>query len=214
MPDNGCPLCGTDKTEFFYEDDLRTYYKCLNCYLVFVPPHQHLTPEEEKQRYDLHENHPEDEQYRQFLRRLFDPVEKRIPPKSSGLDFGAGPGPTLHLMFEEAGHKMSIYDIFYADDPTVFDRQYDFITASEVVEHLHHPGKELDRLWNCLKPSGILGIMTKLAPNKPTFEDWHYKRDETHVAFYSKPTFRWIANQWRAELSFEDENVIIFWKAG
>ncbi len=115
-------------------------------------------------------------------------------------------------MFEEAGHLMATYDPFYAADVSVFADKYDFITATEVFEHLHHPGRELDRLWDCLGPEGILGIMTKLVRSSEDLALWHYIRDPTHVCFFSDRTFAWLAGTLQAELNFADKDVIIFRK--
>jgi hypothetical protein len=128
------------------------------------PAEQHISADEEKARYDQHNNHPDDPDYRAFLSRIFVPMQQRLNPGSCGLDFGSGPGPTLSLMFEEAGHRMTIYDHFYAPTSSTLDQPYDFITATEVVEHLHRPGLELERLWSLLNPSGLLGVMTQLVP--------------------------------------------------
>jgi len=72
-------------------------------------------------------------------------------------------------MFEEAGHFMKLYDTFYSPDRNILTNHYDFITASEVVEHFHNPAVEFDLLWSILKPGGLLGIMTKLALDKEAF---------------------------------------------
>lgn len=217
MSPNQCILCGQSPAELFYKDTTdqyqSSYYRCRHCSLIFAPPRDQPTPEEEQARYDTHENDPEDEGYRQFLGRLFNPMNRLLSPSSEGLDFGSGPGPTLHLMFEEQGHTMAIYDPFYANHPEVFSRTYDFIASTETAEHLHHPGKEFERLWNCLRPGGYLGIMTKVAkPDKQFFADWHYRLDNTHVTFYTKDTFRWMARQWEASLEFYPDNVMVFQK--
>jgi SAM-dependent methyltransferase len=207
-----CPLCKTAETEAFLNDKVRGYFKCRECGLVFVPPEQYLSPEQEKAEYDRHDNSPDDPGYRKFLGRLFEPMRKQIPTHSNGLDFGCGPGPALPVMFEEAGYKMAVFDCFYANNPAMLSRQYDFITCTEVVEHLHHPAEELERLWNCLKPGGTLGIMTKLALDREKFANWHYKRDLTHVCFFSQATFQWLAAKWQAKLTFVDNDVIILYK--
>jgi len=194
-----CPLCEAGDLLPFHEDKHRSYIRCRTCQLVFVPPAFFLSPEEEQAHYDLHENDPADQRYRTFLSRLCTPLLKRLAPHSSGLDFGSGPGPTLSVMLQEAGHRVALYDRFYADDPSVFEQQYDFITASEVVEHLHHPGSELKRLWNRLRPGGVLGIMTKLVADQQAFRSWHYIRDPTHVCFFSTATWGWLAAEWGAE---------------
>ena len=207
-----CPLCKITDISKFYQDRYRKYFRCRECNLVFVPSENFLSVEEEKARYDFHQNSPDDQRYRQFLNRIFVPMQEFLEPESHGLDFGSGPGPTLSVMFEDAGHSMFIYDYFYARDLSVLERQYDFITATEVLEHLRSPKKELDRLWTCLKPGGKLGIMTKLLSVSEIFARWHYKNDLTHVCFFSRSTFEWLASQWKAELIFTDKDVMIFHK--
>ncbi len=206
-----CPLCHSHHWDAFYQDR-RDYYQCLKCDLVFVGKHQQLTLENEKAIYDQHNNSPDDPQYRQFLSRLMDPVLKAIKAQSCGLDFGSGPGPTLAIMFAEQGHKMKNYDIFYADNKEVFDSQYDFICATEVVEHLAQPKEELARLWTCLKDNGILALMTKRVISKKAFAQWHYKNDQTHICFFSIKTFQWLADNWQAEVSFPEKDVVLFKK--
>ncbi len=196
----------------FHRDNRRRYYRCRQCGLVFIPPEQHLSAEDEKTRYDLHSNSSDDSGYRLFLSRLFAPLHERLKPGSCGLDFGSGPGPTLSVLFQEAGHTMKLYDHFYAPDSTVLNAHYDFITASEVVEHLHNPRMVLEKLWGCLKPQGYLGIMTKLVKNRDAFAGWHYIHDPTHVCFFSRETFSWLAEAWQAKLTFIGSDVMIFHK--
>lgn len=210
--DRTCPLCQVARgTEFF--EDSRDYFRCPNCRLVFVLPRQFLSPQEEKRQYDLHENSPDDRRYRQFLSRLFEPLSARLALHSQGLDFGSGPGPTLSVMFEEAGHAVDLYDPLYAPNKAVFGRQYDFVTATEVLEHLHEPRQELDRLWACLKPGGWLGVMTKLVLDSDAFSRWHYKNDPTHVCFYSSATFGWLAEHFGATFALVGNDVALFEKA-
>lgn len=207
-----CPLCECSQSGLFYEGKKRLYLRCEECALIFVPPIYFLSSQAEKAEYDLHENSPLDIGYRRFLSRLFDPLNERITPNSFGLDFGCGPGPTLSVMFEEAGHQVAIYDPFYAKTPTVFDHTYDFITATEVVEHFHAPRHEIDRLWSRLRLGGFLGIMTKLALDQAAFAAWHYKADPTHVCFFSQQTFEWVADWLGAELTLIGDDVILLRK--
>lgn len=209
--DQLCPLCLTSEGRPFYQDK-REYLHCPVCTLVFVLPYQFLSPKEEKSEYELHENFTDDPGYRRFLARLFGPLSKRLAPNSYGLDFGSGPEPTLSEMFKEVGHSMEIYDPFFAPEIKVFQQQYDFIVASEVVEHLHYPRQELDRLWSCLKPKGSLGIMTKRVIDREAFSRWHYKNDPTHVCFFSIDTFRWLADHWSAILTVPQKDVVLFIK--
>lgn len=210
-----CPLCHTlNINKAYHQDARRHFHACETCHLVFVPPEQFLSAEAEKAAYNHHHNSPDDPAYRRFLSRLFLPMKKRLPPGSHGLDFGSGPGPTLSVMFEEVGHTVAIYDPCYANERSVLQQPYDFITASEVVEHLHQPKHELEKLWNILKPGGTLGIMTKRVLNREAFATWHYKNDLTHVCFFSTSTFQWLALQWQAELTIIGQDVVLFQKLG
>jgi hypothetical protein len=206
-----CSLC-TASTFLFDEDSARRYYRCSCCQLVLVDPQSWLTRDAEKRHYDFHQNDPRDTGYRQFLNRLFEPLHERLAPSCRGLDFGSGPGPTLSLMFAEAGHCMQIYDPFYAPDQSLLQRKYDFITASEVVEHLHQPGRELTRLWSLLEVGGWLGIMTKRVRSLEAFRSWHYKLDPTHVSFFSLETFAWLADRLAAHWLVVGDDVILFRK--
>jgi len=212
VPDR-CPLCLSAKIEEFCRDKQRAYWRCDVCCLVYVPPNYHLSRDAEQAVYDHHQNSPQDERYRKFLSRLFLPVQQQIKPGSSGLDFGSGPGPTLSVMFEEAGHTMAIYDPLYAPDPSPLTEKYDFVTCSEVVEHFQKPREDLNRLWACVNPGGVLGIMTKRAGDLAAFKNWHYKNDPTHISFFSDRTFVWITNEWNAELEIVSDDVVLIVRA-
>lgn len=211
-PNHVCPLCASAGVKIVCRDKRRDYFRCRTCDLVSVPSAQFLSPEDEKARYDLHQNSPDDWDYRRFLSHLFVPMLERLGVGSHGLDFGSGPNPTLSVMFEKVGHSMAIYDPFYANNAVALEELYDFVTATEVVEHLRDPARDLDRLWSCVKSGGSLGLMTKLAPDSKSFANWHYTNDLTHVCFFSRSTFKWLASQWQAELAFADEDVILFRK--
>lgn len=210
--ERGCPLCRSDGTQDHCRDTRRDFLRCGACGLVFVPASQHLHPDAEKKRYDLHRNDPRDQGYRAFLGRLAAPVLRSVARGGTGLDFGSGPVPVLAGMFEEAGHVMAVYDPFYAPDPAALDRQYDFITAAEVVEHLRNPRAELGRLWSCLRPGGTLGIMTRTVVPRTEFGRWQYKNDLTHICFFSPATFQWLARWWSADPSFPDADIALFHK--
>jgi SAM-dependent methyltransferase len=208
-----CPLClASDNSTLFHTDRSRDYFRCGICNLVHVPPSQHPTRDDERAEYDKHQNSPGDTGYRTFLSRLFDPLNERLKPESYGLDFGCGPGPTLSVMFEEAGHQVEVYDPLYAPNDKTLAKEYDFITASEVIEHLHEPARELERLWSILRPGGWLGIMTKLALDEEAFSKWHYKNDLTHVCFFSEETMEWLSRKWDANYELIGKDVILFQK--
>lgn len=207
-----CPLCTCETTRPHSRDPHRCYCHCPVCDLIFVPREFHLTTSAERAVYDLHENSVDDPRYRQFLNRLAAPVLERLRPHSHGLDFGCGPGPALAAMLHEAGHHVVLYDRYFATNPTVFMGSFDFIVSSEVFEHLRQPGPEFDRLWTCLRPGGLLGIMTRRLNDREKFAGWFYTRDPTHIAFYSDLTFRWLADRSKADLTIIDDDVVLLKK--
>lgn len=205
-----CPLCHGSKDTLYYHDKRGDYRRCSECSLVFVLPDVYLNPEDEKKRYDLHTNSPDDPDYRKFLSKVLDPVLERIEQKAFGLDFGCGPGPTLSKMFEEKGCTMNVYDHFYAKDEAVLEKSYDFITSTEVVEHLYDPKRVLDTLMAMLKPKGILALLTQVYPSQDAFGAWYYKNDPTHVCFFSDETMSYLAKRWDASLEVLGNGIFIF----
>lgn len=215
MLNNGadyCPLCTSLDVECFYTDRQRHYLRCAVCALIFVPRCFHLTAEQERRRYDNHENSPNDPGYRQFLQRIMLPLLAELAPGRQGLDFGCGPGPTLSLMLQAHGHSMALYDPFYAADGTVLQQCYDFITCTEAIEHFTHPAVEWRRLLDLLRSGGILAIMTGLYDDQLSFADWYYKNDPTHIGFFSKATFTWLAQRDALTTISIDQSVVLLRK--
>ena len=210
MNSHHCPLCSSAQSKLYHTDSTREYYQCLRCDFFFVPSAFHLTDCEEKARYDLHQNDQNDLNYRQFLSQVSEPLLDRLAKQSTGLDFGCGPGPTLSIMLEEAGHQVDLYDKFYAQNDEVFSRKYNFIAATEVVEHLRDPAFELQRLIKMLKPKGVLVLMTEMLNDSSMFAEWYYKNDPSHVGFFNRNSFIEAAKAWQVKLTIVSERVVIF----
>jgi 2-polyprenyl-3-methyl-5-hydroxy-6-metoxy-1,4-benzoquinol methylase len=115
-------------------------------------------------------------------------------------------------MLEQYGHSVDLYDKFYARNDFVFDKQYDFITASEVAEHLNQPMVELNRLMGLLKSNGVLAIMTQILTPQIDFNKWYYKNDPSHIGFFSEKALNFLSKKWQAELCVISERVVIFKK--
>ena len=207
-----CPLCKSSLIQPFHQDLRRKYLRCEQCNLVFVEPQFLPSAAQEKSTYDLHQNNPHDLDYRKFLSKLATPLLSKLPPQSYGLDFGCGQGSALVAMLEEAGHKIEKFDPFYANNPQVLAAKYSFITCTEAIEHFHKPAQEWAQLLAMLKPNGILGIMTKLMINREKFAAWHYTHDQTHVSFFSRKTFEFLAQRDNLSLEFVANDAMIFQK--
>ncbi len=206
---DGCPLCGHYRWEAYFADRIRSYRHCPRCRLVYVPRTAWLSLDAERAEYDRHENDPRDPGYRRFLSRLCNPLLARLPPGQLGLDFGCGPGPALAVIMEANGHRMDLYDPIYYNEASIWERSYDFICATEVVEHLREPERVFADLFRILKPGGWIGIMTKLVRSAEAFATWHYIRDRTHICFYSLETFGYVARRFDAGIEFIGKDVIL-----
>ena len=207
-----CPLCAAGRVRDYARVGERRYFECEVCALVHLAPWQRLSREAERAYYGLHENEPSDPRYRAFLDRLATPLASRLAKGAEGLDYGAGPGPTLSGMLQERGFDVQVYDPLFAPHGGALERTYDFVACSETVEHFFSPRKEFARLDRLLRPEGWLGVMTGMRPEGQGFATWHYARDPTHVSFYSHRTMRWIAAAFGWALHFPGRNVALFCK--
>lgn len=206
-----CPLCAS-RSKMLCDDRQRTFFRCCECDLVFADPETHLDRTAEKSVYAQHENDPADERYRRFLGQLARPLLARLQAGMRGLDYGCGPGPTLSVMLEEAGMEMELYDPFFVPDMTVLERQYDFVTCTEVAEHFCRPARDWNRLASLLRPGSWLGVMTRLVDSRQRFDQWYYKNDPTHVSFYCATTFAWLGARYGLAVEHQDHNVVLLLK--
>lgn len=208
-----CPVCRDCSAQPFLSVSNLDYWRCGVCAATFLDAQHHLTAGEECARYELHENDPNDAGYRKFLSKLVEPLMSRLEPGSCGLDFGCGPSfgdagdaPAVAAMLREAGHSVSLFDPNFCPDRAALDRTYDFITATEVVEHMYSPADEFDKLDGMLKPGGLLAVMTSFQSDDAGFGNWHYRRDPTHVVFFREETLRFVAERrgWTCEIPVKD----------
>ncbi|WP_232802403.1 class I SAM-dependent methyltransferase [Alloalcanivorax mobilis] len=195
-----CRLCGHRDCAAFASVGERHYWRCPHCSLTFLGAAQLPDRQAEKQQYDLHENHPDDPGYRRFLDQLARPLGERLTRGAQGLDFGCGPGPALARLMAERGFATRVYDPLYADDQRVLRQRYDFVTCTEVLEHLHWPEREWATFARLVRPGGWLGLMTRWLIDDAHFPHWHYRRDPTHVCFWQPRTFQWLAQRQGWEL--------------
>ncbi|CAM3695081.1 class I SAM-dependent methyltransferase [Rheinheimera salexigens] len=209
MPNQHCPLC-QENTHFFCQDKLRCYWQCNCCALVFADRTTLLSATDELKHYQCHDNDINDIGYRQFLQRLAQPLQQHLGRSNlTGLDYGCGPGPLLAKILQQQGHHMAIWDPYFATDKQVLSHQYDFITCTEAIEHFVQPAIEWQKWQNLLKPSGVIAIMTKRYTTLEQFQNWHYKTDPTHVSFFSKHTFSFLAKRDGYKLHFPVNDVVI-----
>lgn len=206
-----CTLCeGSRLEEIALKDDLRSYFFCFNCNLIFVNPDFHLSKDAEKSRYSQHHNSIDQHGYVKFLNRAIEPSLAYVNEEMKGLDYGCGPSPTLSKLLRLQGITCFDYDpIFEIDHPY---RKYDFVFATECFEHFFFPKKDLQKISSLLRKDGTLSVMTERWSSLEDFNVWYYKNDPTHVSFYHYKTFEFIADAFSYEIVYNDERSVVILK--
>jgi hypothetical protein len=182
-----CILCSSESTLKCFEDKSRAYFCCQNCSLIFVPRDSLLDPLEEKKRYDNHQNSDQDPRYRDYLTKTIVEIVPFLGTGAKGLDFGCGSSHLMEKIFFERGYKVDSYDLYYHPNEEIWQRKYDFIVLSEVIEHLAKPKETMEQLRSLLSPGGQIFIKTKYYPESlASFGSWFYKNDPTHIQFFNQ----------------------------
>lgn len=196
--DDVCPLCGAAGPFASVADVRKRRHRvCGRCALIFVEQAFLPSPAAEKERYATHRNGPEDVGYVSFLRQAIVPARPHLDPGMRGLDYGCGHTPTLFRLLAAEGLRCENYDPYFF--PEWPDGTFDFLFATEVVEHFFRPAAEWPRMLSLLKPGGILTVMTAPWVDLESFRTWGYASDETHVVFYRRETLDWIVEQFGLE---------------
>lgn len=202
-----CPLCKSRFNSTIQpKHDRRHYLLCQNCGLISVPPEFHVSPAAEIHRYEEHNNRLDDEGYLNFLLRLVNPALPFINSSHSGLDFGCGPVKGIAHLLEKQNISCDSYDPFFF--PELPNKSYDFIFASECFEHFFSPKNEIKKLLEMLTPNGHLFVMTEIFHSLERFSTWYYKRDATHVSFFSMKTWEYICETYSLTMLYSDQKRI------
>lgn len=206
-----CPLCYNEHTSLFHQDKKRSLYICPTCQLVFSDANSHLPPHIEKRRYQQNSTKYQ-KPLSQFLISLIQECAQQKTQPLIGLNFGRLAMPSTLETVNIYGHKVSQYDPFFAPEHQLLKQEYDFICCYRVFEHFRFPSKEWSLLCRLLKPGGWLAINTKLLTDLAGFDKWHHKNNLTHVSFYQRATFEFLAQQAGFKLLFASNDLILVQK--
>ena len=191
-----------------------TYDVCEHCDFIRKQPRHHLDTQAEHAQYLHHVNTIENVGYVTMFKRFIAEAIDPFITKGKGLDFGSGPGPVLYELLKIKGFDMAHYDPYFNPNLSVFEARYDLITSTEVFEHLADPQKTLSRLTECLKNKGVLAIMTSFHQKDiAVFLNWWYRRDSTHIAFYTLKTFEFLIEEMPLHIVYtNNKNIIVLQK--
>lgn len=192
------------------------YYECSECQFIMKSIENFSDFSQQKERYNLHNNHEEDRGYQAYFQRFIDFLElERRDSIEHALDFGCGASLLLSKMLQNNHITCDAYDPIYHPNEVYKERSYDLISSIEVFEHLHDPKSEFALLLQRLNGSGYLAIQTAFHPNdREAFLKWYYRLDPTHVIFFSLRTFEVLANMFAVKiLSSDNKSKILFQKS-
>lgn len=210
-----CKICFSHTKKYSDPHSSKTYTHCLNCQCIALEPSFWVSKKDERNQYDQHKNSLENEGYVKMFEDFLDFFWKDIVPESPFvLDFGSGPTPVLATLLQRRGALVTCYDKFYHPDTSFEHHHYDLITSTEVFEHLENPLETLRHLTQHVKNKGYIAIMTLFHDNSmEIFWKWWYRRDPTHIVFYTPLTLQYLAKQCGlALIKTDDKRIALFQK--
>ena len=209
-----CKICGKE-TIIVYDKQFKiNYYRCPQCEYISMDEKAIISFDDERAIYDTHRNSIENQGYVDMFTNFIDKCV--LPFKESGdlLDFGSGPEPVLiQVLNRDYKFKTEYYDLHYAPEKVYENKVYDVIVSTEVIEHINEPLASFKMLVEHLNDQGILAFMTLYHLNDDEhFSDWWYRRDQTHISFFTLKTLKYIAKECGCEVVFTDHKRLTSFK--
>jgi len=214
---NSCKICSNATSLIEDKKKLLYYYRCTSCGFVFLDEAQRVDKIREKKQYDQHNNSLENEGYVAMFDKFIDlSITPYLQNIQTALDFGSGPTPVFSELLKRRGLEVDIYDLFYAPKKVYEEKSYDLITSTEVFEHLSKPLEVLELLTKHLNSNGYIVLMTKFPPKEDdAFLNWWYRRDPTHISFFTPKSFEIMAEKVGLKLlKTINGNIALFQKKG
>lgn len=207
-----CKICSENVYNLHDEKFGIIYMRCEKCGFIHLDEAFHVTFDEERAEYDLHENSGEDQGYVNYLDSFLKMAVDPYISEGGALDFGCGPEPVLAALLNMRGFTTMTFDRHYAHDKDALASQYDLITSTEVFEHFHDPVKEMQAISTCMKPGAYLSIMTRVPPTDEAFFNWAYRREQTHISFYTEEALCILAQKNKMKVVYHDHKRITVFK--
>jgi len=207
-----CKICNTISVSFEDTELKKRFYHCPSCNLIFLDKKFYVSTSKEKNQYDQHNNNLENEGYVKMFNDFLDFTIGNSHIKNT-LDFGSGPTPVLAELLKRRGLNVEYFDKFYQPKKVYENKKYDLITSTEVFEHIENPKETLNLLSNHLNTNGIISIMTLFHTNKQDdFLKWWYRRDPTHITFFTPKSIETMAKKCGLKLLKHDNKRVIVLK--
>lgn len=193
MNSDKCRLCGFSGFTLVCKDKRRAFYICGNCELISVPKRYWLSVDDERKRYDLHDNSISNAGYVKFLSQMAGEVQKFSGNKTKVFDFGSGREAALCRLLSKKNINCCAYDPLF-DRPLLDSAScFDIIVLCEVIEHLRDIKGELEFIDKHLVNGGKVILRTQIYGELSKFGGWWYGQDVTHINFFNEKSLRTVA---------------------
>jgi predicted TPR repeat methyltransferase/rubredoxin len=193
----------------------QTYYRCSSCGFIYLDDTSIVSTIVEKKHYEKHNNSFECAGYVAMFEKFFqDTIQLYAKEIKTILDFGCGEEAVFSQILKKKGFEVDVYDLYFHPEKIYKSKKYDLITSTEVFEHLKEPQSVLQELTSSLNSKGYLILMTKFPPkDDKEFLDWWYRRDITHISFFTPKSFEIMGNEVGLNvLKTLDDNIVVFQK--
>ena len=210
-----CKVCESSTTAIKDSKKELIYYRCSSCGFIYLDDSFMIDEHREKKQYDQHNNSLENEGYvAMFETFIDDAIAPYLKNIQTALDFGSGPEPVFSKLLERRGLEVDIYDLYFSPKKVYEHKKYDLISSTEVFEHLSRPIEILEELVSSLNNNAYVALMTKFPPsNDEEFLAWWYRRDPTHISFFTPKSFEVMAKKVGLKvLKILKNNVVVFQK--
>ena len=211
---SNCIICNNETNNIIDPQIRVTHAYCDNCGFIYKNKEFHLSLDIEYENYKMHNNSFESQGYVKIFMDLLNDYIKPLNITGKILEFGSGPGPVLKELLLREGYDVFDFDPFFNMNDTYLKNKYQLITSTEVVEHFVEPLKEFKHLSGLLEKNGYILLMTRLRTMEVTeFTNWWYRRDLTHISFYTLDTFKEIGKKFGLRIvKTNNINIIVFQK--
>lgn len=221
-----CPVCNNENSKYLFSVKAGSLIQCINCHLIYYTPQPSIKELEEFYNSESYRREFSESlmsgtefafnrysQFEQVIRKYrpstLDKTERKL------LDIGCGTGDFLavaesqhwqvtgieispkaaqHAQIKIKGNIL-IGDLLSLDLP---DNTYDSITLYHVIEHLIDPITFLNRIYQLLKPNGILFVET---PNiggigfKLAGKNWSHLIPPEHIIYFNPSSLRFALKE-------------------
>lgn len=198
-----CPACKSARRTSVGEKNCFSIYSCKACGTLFTG---HVPAGAEQQDYDQY--YSEDNLrvpafVRERLREILAGFD-RYRETGNFLDIGFGAGTLLQVAAESNWHTHGIevskpaveyarergFDVFHGElsEAQYPEGHFDVVTASEILEHMPDPAKDLREIVRILRPGGLFWATTPSARSLSFLllkQEWSVMSPPEHIQLYS-----------------------------